>query len=132
MCKIEIINSHAAPSAIGPYSQAISANGFVFLSGQIPINPETNEFVGGGIDSQTERVIANIKAVLSAAGLDLSSVVKTTCFLTDIADFAEFNSVYSKHFISKPARSTVAVKALPRGANVEIEVIALRDNEQSI
>ena len=121
---MEIITSKDAPAAIGPYSQAIKHNGFVFTSGQIPLVPETGEIISGGIKEQAEQVIANLKAVLLEAGSDLSSVVKTTCFLVDMQDFAAFNEVYAKHFTSNPARSCVAVLALPRDAQVEIEAVA--------
>jgi len=121
---MKIVTSPAAPSAIGPYSQAIIANGVVYTSGQIPLAPETGEMVDGGVKEQTEQVISNLKAVLAAAGSDLAHVVKTTCFLTDMGNFSAFNEVYAKHFTGKPARSTVAVLALPKGALVEIEAVA--------
>ena len=121
---MEIITSKAAPAAIGPYSQAIIENGVVYTSGQIPLSPETGEMVGGGIKEQAEQVIGNLKAVLAAAGSDLAHVVKTTCFLTDMGNFSAFNEVYARHFTGKPARSCVAVLALPKGALVEIEAIA--------
>ena len=119
-----IISTSSAPAAIGPYSQAVNVDGMIYLSGQIPLSPETGNVVAGGIKEQTGQAIKNIGAVLAAAGCDFSNVVKTTCFLTSMDDFAAFNEVYSTHFISKPARSTVAVAALPRGVSVEIEVIA--------
>jgi len=122
---METVASKEAPAAIGPYSQAIIENGFVFTSGQIPLSPETGELVGGTVREQAEQVVRNLKAVLSAAGSDLTRVVKTTCFLTDMGDFAAFNEVYSAHFTGKPARSCVAVLALPKGAKVEIEAIAV-------
>ncbi len=118
-----------APKALGPYSAAIRAGGFVYLSGQTPIDPTTGNLAPGGIAEQTERCILNLGAVLHAAGLSFDRVVKTTCFLTDMADFAAFNEVYARFFTGKPARSTVAVKALPRGAMVEIELVALADAE---
>jgi len=121
---MEIVTSKAAPSAIGPYSQAIIENGFVYTSGQIPLVPETGEMVDGGIGKQAEQVISNLKAVLTAAGSDLAHVIKTTCFLTDMGNFSAFNAVYAEHFTGKPARSCVAVVALPKGALVEIEAIA--------
>jgi 2-iminobutanoate/2-iminopropanoate deaminase len=121
---MKIISTDKAPSAIGPYSQAIIANGFLFASGQIPLSPETGSVVEGSVAEQTEQVIQNIKAVLAAAGSDFSKVVKTTCFLTNMNDFAIFNEIYSKYFTGKPARSCVAVSALPRGVAVEIEIIA--------
>ena len=113
-----------APAAIGPYSQAMTSGSLIYTSGQIPIVPETGEFVQGGIEAQTEQVIKNLAAVLEAAGSDLTKVVKTTCFLQNMSDFAAFNGVYEKHFTGKPARSCVAAAALPKGAQVEIEVIA--------
>ncbi|MDH4130708.1 MAG: RidA family protein [Gemmatimonadota bacterium] len=119
------VATEAAPRAIGPYSQAIIANGFVYTAGQIAFEPGTMEIVGGGIGEQTERVMKNIAAILTAAGTDLSRVVKTTVFLVDMADFSAMNEVYARAFGShKPARSTVAVSALPRGVRVEIEAIA--------
>ena len=121
---MEIVTSKAAPSAIGPYSQAIIENGLVYTSGQIPLVPETGEMVDGGIGEQAEQVISNLKAVLTAAGSDLAHVIKTTCFLTDMGNFSAFNAVYAEHFTGKPARSCVAVVALPKGALVEIEAIA--------
>jgi 2-iminobutanoate/2-iminopropanoate deaminase len=124
---METVTSSAAPAAIGPYSQAIIENGFIFTSGQIPLVPETGEIVNGEIKEQAEQVIKNLKAVLAAAGSDLTDVVKTTCFLTDMNDFAAFNEVYAQYFTNKPARSCVAVLALPKGAKVEIEAVAVRN-----
>lgn len=122
---IQFVTTDAAPKAIGPYSQATIANGFIYSAGQIALNPATMEIVGGGIREQTERVLANLKAVLEGAGSGLSSVIKTTVFLVDMADFTAMNEVYARAFGEhKPARSTVAVSALPRGVRVEIEVIA--------
>lgn len=121
---MKTIHTDRAPAAIGPYSQAVVSAGLVFSSGQIPLDPETGAAVSGGIREQTERVIANLKAVLEAAGTGLEKAVKTVCFLADMGDFAEFNEVYARHFTGKPARSTVAVKTLPRNVLVEIEVIA--------
>jgi len=121
---MKIISSNSAPSAIGPYSQAIEADGFLFASGQIPLSPETGTVVAGGIKEQTEQVIRNIAAVLKAAGSDFSQVVKTTCFLTSMDNFTTFNEVYAQYFTGKPARSCIAVSALPRGVLVEVEVIA--------
>ena len=118
------IHTHSAPAAIGPYSQAVAVNGLLFTSGQIAIDPATGEVVTGGIEAQTERICMNLKAVLEEAGTSLKRVVKTTCFLADMGDFAAFNSVYGKHFTEKPARSCVAVKALPKGVLAEIEAIA--------
>ncbi|MCL2120635.1 MAG: RidA family protein [Clostridiales bacterium] len=121
---MEIVVSKEAPSAIGPYSQAIIENGMVYTSGQIPLIPETGELISGGIKEQTEQVIRNLSAVLAAAGSNLENVVKTTCFLTDMAGFVAFNEVYAEHFDKKPARSCIAALALPRGAKVEVEAIA--------
>lgn len=121
------IQSTAAPAAIGPYSQAIEANGMVFASGQIPIDPSTGNIVEGGIEQQTHQSLRNVKAVLEAAGTDLAHVVKTTVFLSSITDFANMNEVYAQYFRQPfPARSAVAVKDLPKGALVEIEVVAVR------
>jgi 2-iminobutanoate/2-iminopropanoate deaminase len=118
------IQSGRAPAAIGPYSQAVVRGNLIFTSGQIPLSPETGELAGSTIAEQTEQVLANLGAVLEAGGSNFSLVLKTTCFLSDMADFAAFNEVYAKYFSEKPARSTVAVKALPRGALVEVEAIA--------
>lgn len=123
---METINAQAAPAAIGPYSQGKIAGNLIFLSGQIPLDPATGALSGDGIAAQTERVAMNISALLQAAGSSFEKVVKTSCFLQDMADFAEFNRIYAQYFVSEPARSCVAVKALPRGALVEIELIALR------
>jgi len=121
-----IIATDHAPRAIGPYSQAVVANGFVFLSGQIPLDPATNQLVEGDVAVQTERVLENLKAVLRACGSSLGSVVKTTVFLKDMADFPRMNEVYGRYFPSNaPARSTVQVARLPRDVSVEIEVIAV-------
>lgn len=113
-----------APEAIGPYSQAIAINNILYTSGQIPINPSTGAIDATTVEEQTEQVCKNLAAVLEAAGSDFDKVIKTTCFLADIKDFAAFNGVYAKYFTSKPARSCVAVKDLPKGALVEVEVIA--------
>lgn len=122
---IQFIACENAPKAIGPYSQATIVNGLIFTAGQIAFNPATMEIVGGGIKEQTERVLANLKAVLESAGSDLSKVVKTTVFLVDMADFTAMNEVYAHAFGEhKPARSTVAVAGLPRGVRVEIDVVA--------
>jgi 2-iminobutanoate/2-iminopropanoate deaminase len=122
----QIVQTEQAPKAIGPYSQAIKANGFVFASGQIPIIPETGEFVAGGITEQTEQVIKNLSRVLEAAGSGLDRVVKTTVFLADMEEFVAMNEVYGKYFSEEPpARATVEAAGLPRGARVEIEAIAL-------
>ncbi len=122
----KIISTDRAPKAIGPYSQAYLCGNTLYCSGQIAINPETNEFINGGIEEQTSLIIKNIEGLLSAAGYTYDDVVKTTCFLADIKDFTVFNGLYEKAFISKPARSCVAVKELPKGALVEIEVIAVK------
>jgi 2-iminobutanoate/2-iminopropanoate deaminase len=120
------IKTDKAPAAIGPYTQAIKTNGFVFASGQIPIDPETGEFVAGGIGEQTEQVLKNLAAVLEAAGSGLGRVVKTTVFLADMSEFATMNEVYATFFKSEPpARATIAAAGLPRNARVEIEAVAL-------
>lgn len=118
------IYTENAPAAIGPYSQAIVHGDIVFTSGQIPINPETGNVEAEGIVAQTEQVMKNLGAVLAAAGSSYEKAIKTTCFLYDMADFAAFNEVYAKYFTVKPARSCVAVKTLPKGVLVEVEVIA--------
>lgn len=120
----KIIATDKAPAAIGPYSQAIVTGSLVFTSGQIPINPATGNIEAVGITAQTEQVMKNLGEVLAAAGSSYGKAVKTTCFLADIADFAAFNEVYARYFTGKPARSCVAVKDLPRGVLVEVEVIA--------
>ena len=123
---MEAIQTDQAPLAIGPYSQAIKANGFVFLSGQIPLVPETMQVIEGDIQAQTDRVFANIAAVLTAAGSSLNQVVKTTVFLADMNDFTAMNEVYARYFgTHRPARSTVQAARLPRDVRVEIEVTAL-------
>lgn len=121
---MNVVSTSEAPAAIGPYSQAIVSNGFVFASGQIPVNPATGAPAGETIDSQAEQSCKNVAAILEAAGSSMNKVVKTTCFLADMADFAKFNEIYAKYFVSLPARSCVAVKALPKGVLCEIEVIA--------
>ena len=118
------ISTNKAPAAIGPYSQAMVSGGFLFTSGQIPINPETGSVDAIDIVGQTEQVMKNLAAVLSEAGTDFTRVVKTTCFLSDIANFAAFNEVYAKYFTECPARSCVAVRDLPKAVLVEVEVIA--------
>lgn len=118
------VHTNKAPAAIGPYSQAVVAGDLIFTSGQIPLDPETGLLVGGDIAEQTHRVCQNLKAVLEAAGASLQSVIKTMCFLSDMADFTAFNEVYAAYFTEKPARSCVAVKDLPKGALVEVEVVA--------
>jgi 2-iminobutanoate/2-iminopropanoate deaminase len=121
---MKIVQTDKAPAAIGPYSQAICSGGLVFTSGQIPLVPETGAVTEGAIKEQTLQVIKNLAAVLDEAGSGLAKVIKTTCFLADMNDFASFNEVYAEHFSGKPARSTVAVKQLPRGVLVEIEAVA--------
>ena len=124
---LSTISTNNAPAAIGPYSQAIVANGFVYTAGQIALDPATMELVGGDdVAAQTERVLQNVRAILEQAGTSLSSVVKTTVFLRDMADFAAMNEVYGKHFGDhRPARSTVAAAGLPRNVKVEIEAVAV-------
>ncbi len=122
----ETIATDKAPAAIGPYAQAVKANGLLFCSGQIALDPKTGELVAGDVAAQTDRVMANIAAVLTAAGTGFGRVVKTTIFLADMGDFAVVNEIYGRSFPDhKPARSTVAVRSLPRGALIEIEVVAL-------
>ncbi|HZQ91376.1 MAG TPA: RidA family protein [Terriglobales bacterium] len=122
----DVISTADSPAAIGPYSQAIRANGFVFISGQIPLDPATKDLVEGDIRAQTERVLKNLGAILAAAGSSLEKVVKTTVFLKSMNDFAAMNEVYATYFkTAPPARSTVEAAALPRGVAVEIDVIAL-------
>ena len=121
---MKVISTETAPAAIGPYSQAIVTNGLVFASGQIPVDPATGAPVGDTIDTQAEQSCKNVAAILAAAGSDMTKVVKTTCFLADMADFAKFNEIYAKYFVSCPARSCVAAKALPKGVLCEIEAIA--------
>ena len=122
----KIISTDKAPKAIGPYSQAYLCGNTLYCSGQIAINPEANVFVDGTIEEQTNQVLSNIGGLLEAAGFSYNDVVKTTCFLADMADFATFNALYEKAFVSKPARSCVAAKTLPKNALVEIEVIAVK------
>ena len=121
---LKYVETKNAPAAIGPYSQGIILNGIAFFSGQIPLSPETGEVVGTTIEEQTEQVMQNIKALLESQGAEFTDVVKTTCFLADMADFAAFNEIYAKYFTGKPARSCVAVKALPKGVLWEVETIA--------
>ena len=118
------VSTDKAPAAIGPYSQGIIANGFLFASGQIPIIPETGEIAQGDILVQAKQVMKNVGEILKEAGTDYESVVKTTCFLAEMSDFAAFNGVYEEYFTGKPARSCVAVKELPKGVLCEVEVIA--------
>ena len=120
---MKTIETANAPQAIGPYSQAYEVNGLVFTSGQIPVDPATGT-APEGIEAQAEQSCKNVQAILEAAGVSMDKVVKTTCFIADMGDFAKFNEVYAKYFTSKPARSCVAVKALPKGALCEIEAIA--------
>ena len=122
--EIKQVSTQNAPAAIGPYSQAIIVGEMVFTSGQIPINPASGNVEAVTIEEQTEQVMENLGAVLNAAGSGFEKAVKTTCFLADIADFAAFNAVYANYFTTKPARSCVAVKDLPKGVKVEVEVIA--------
>ena len=127
---METVIAPKAPAALGPYSAAIKVGELIFTSGQIPADPATGELAPGGIAQQTEQSLKNLSAVLEAAGSGLDQVIKTTCFLTDMADFAAFNAAYGKYFSDhKPARSTVAVKALPKGALVEIECVAEYHND---
>lgn len=122
---MKVIHTDQAPAAVGPYSQAIEANGVLYCSGQIAINPAEGKIVAKTIEEQAEQCCRNVEAVLKEAGTDMGHVVKTTCFLAEIADFKAFNEVYAKHFISKPARSCVAVKDLPAGALCEVEATAV-------
>lgn len=122
----ETVSTLDAPSAIGPYSQAVWAGQTLYLSGQIALVPSTGGLAEGGIEAQTEQIMKNIGAILKAAGADYTDAVKTTCFLTDIGDFAAFNAIYGNYFTGKPARSCVAVKSLPKGALVEVEVVAAK------
>jgi len=119
-----VISTLKAPKAIGPYSQGVVSNGFVYTSGQIPADPETGSIVGSAIAEQAERACKNVCAVLEAGGSSADKVIKTTCFLSDMNNFAEFNSVYEKYFTGKPARSCVAVKTLPKNVLCEIEAVA--------
>ena len=121
---LKYVETKNAPAAIGPYSQGIILNGIAFFSGQLPLSPGPGEVVGTTIEEQTEQVMKNIKALLESQGAEFTDVVKTTCFLADMGDFAAFNEVYAKYFTGKPARSCVAVKALPKGVLCEVETIA--------
>jgi len=128
MIKKQIVSTEAAPAAIGPYSQAVRANGFVFLSGQIPLDPSSGQMIEGGIEEQTRRVMENLRALLSAAGSSFDRVVRTTIYLVDLGDFQKVNEIYGGHFSKDPpARATVQVAALPRGAKIEIDLVALTD-----
>lgn len=126
---MKIISTDSAPAAAGPYSQAVKAEKFVFSSGQLPVDPRTGAVVPGGIAAQTERAIENLKAVLESAGSSLEKTVKTTCFLKNMADFAEFNRVYAGYFTGKPARSCIEASALPRGVLIEIDAISATESE---
>ena len=121
---MEYISTDKAPAAIGPYSQAVKVGNLLFTSGQIPLDPVSGEIAGADIEAQARRICENLKAVLGAAGATFENVVKTTCFLSDMADFGKFNEVYAEYFVSKPARSCVAVKTLPKNVLAEIEIIA--------
>lgn len=123
------ISTSNAPKAIGPYSQAVVSGNILYTSGQIALDPESGTLVGTDINAQTEQVMKNLSAVLSEAGTSFDNVIKTTCFLADIADFAAFNEIYGKYITSSPARSCVAVKDLPKGALVEVEIIAVIDQD---
>ena len=124
---LQYISTDKAPAAIGPYSQAIRAGNFLFVSGMMPIDPATGALVESEITAQAKQIMTNVEAVLTQAGYAAADVVKTTCFLSDIGNFAAFNQVYGEYFTGKPARSCVAVKDLPKGALVEVEVIAYKD-----
>jgi 2-iminobutanoate/2-iminopropanoate deaminase len=126
MSKKRTVRTAGAPGAIGPYSQGIAAGGFLFISGQVPLDPESGQAVGEGIEEQVERVLENVKAILAAGGADLGSVVKTTVYLTDLKDFPRMNEVYGRYFgADPPARATVQVAALPRGVRIEVDAIAV-------
>jgi 2-iminobutanoate/2-iminopropanoate deaminase len=122
---MKVISTKKAPAAIGPYCQAVVANGMLFTSGQIPIDPASGEVAGLDIEAQAEQVMKNLAAVLEEAGTGFEKVLKTTCFLSDMKDFAAFNGIYEKYFTGKPARSCVAVKQLPKNVLVEVELVAL-------
>ena len=124
---LKYISTEKAPAAIGPYSQAIQAGKFLFLSGTMPIDPQTGDLVENDITIQAQQIMKNVDAVLTQAGYSAEDVVKTTCFLSDIGNFAQFNQIYGAYFTGKPARSCVAVKDLPKGALVEVEVIAYKE-----
>lgn len=123
---MDVIETKSAPAAIGPYSQGVVANGFLFASGQIPLDAETGKVVGTNIVEQTEQVMKNIAAILASQGKGFTDVVKTTCFLSDMQNFSAFNKIYEKYFISKPARSCFAVKELPKDVLCEVEFIAVK------
>ena len=124
---LKVTNTEKAAAAIGPYSQAVSFGDLLFTSGQIALDPATGEVVGTTIEEQTEQVMKNISAILDANNIDFNNVIKTTCFIAEMGDFAKFNEVYAKYFISKPARSCVAVKELPKSVLCEVEVIAYKN-----
>ncbi|WP_017213012.1 RidA family protein [Clostridium beijerinckii] len=124
---LEVTNTKKAPAAIGPYSQAIGFGNILFTSGQIPLDPSTGEVVGSNIKEQATQVMKNISAILEANDINFENVIKTTCFIANMSDFASFNEVYAKYFISNPARSCVAVKELPKGVLCEVEVIAFKN-----
>ena len=124
---MKTIYTSNAPAAIGPYAQAVQAGNLLFASGQVPLSPQTGQVVGSSITEQAEQVMHNIGAILTEAGTDFTHVVKTTCFLADMADFAAFNQVYAQYFTGKPARSCVAVKSLPKDVLCEVEVIAVTE-----
>lgn len=124
---LKVTSTEKAPAAIGPYSQAVSFGDLLFTSGQIALDPATGEVVGTTIEEQTEQVMKNISAILDANNIDFNNVIKTTCFIAEIADFGKFNEVYAKYFVSKPARSCVAVKELPKAVLCEVEVIAYKN-----
>ena len=126
---LKYVDTKNAPAAIGPYSQGIIVNGIAFFSGQIPLSAETGEVVGTTIEEQTEQVMKNVAALLESQNASFTDVVKTTCFLADMGDFAAFNEIYAKYFTGKPARSCVAVKALPKGVLCEVETIAYGGEE---
>lgn len=123
---MDFISTDKAPAAIGPYSQAVAVGNLVFTSGQIAIDPKSGEINGNTVEEQAEQVMKNIKAILEAAGTDITKTVKTTCFLADMNDFSSFNEIYGKYFTTKPARSCVAVKTLPKNVLCEVEAIALK------
>jgi len=124
---LEVTNTKKAPAAIGPYSQAIGFGNILFTSGQIPLDPLTGEVVGSNIKEQATQVMKNISAILEANDINFENVIKTTCFIANMSDFASFNEVYAKYFVSNPARSCVAVKELPKGVLCEVEVIAFKN-----
>lgn len=124
---LKVTSTEKAPAAIGPYSQAVSFGDLLFTSGQIALDPATGEVVGATIEEQTEQVMKNITAILEANNIDFNNVIKTTCFIAEMADFAKFNEIYAKYFVSKPARSCVAVKELPKAVLCEVEVIAYKN-----